>query len=118
MTNIKQSIVIITATLMLFVGVAYGGDLEDGMEAYENGDYGTASTYFRKAAEQGDADAQYFLGWMYDNGEGVTQNDKEAVKWYLKAAEQGDAKAQNSLGMMYRNGTGVTQFWRVYYYLP
>ena len=39
-------------------------------------DYKTAIKWYRKAAEQGDADAQASLGWMYSNGEGVTQDDK------------------------------------------
>ena len=60
-------------------------------------------------AEQGFTGAQYNLGLMYDNGKGVTQDYKEAVKWYGKAAEQGYAKAQNNLGSMYENGQGVTQ---------
>ena len=46
---------------------------------------------------------------MYANGEGVPQNDAEAVKWYRKAAEQGDAEAQANLGFMYDNGKGVPQ---------
>jgi TPR repeat protein len=58
-------------------------------------------------ADQGDADAQYNLGIMYDNGEGVPENDAEAVKWYRKAAEQGVASAQNYLGFNYRTGEGV-----------
>ena len=53
--------------------------------------------WYRKAAEQGDADAQYNLGISYDRGEGVPQDYVEAVKWYRKAAEQGDADAQNKL---------------------
>ena len=44
---------------------------------------------------------------MYDNGEGVPESDKTAVKWYTIAAEQGDAMAQNNLGVMYANGDGV-----------
>jgi len=79
----------------------------------------------RKAAEQGVAIAQYNLGWMYENGEGVPQDDVESVKWYRKAAEQGnakaqfnlvrkaaeqgDAKAQIKLGLMYDLGRGVPQ---------
>jgi len=55
----------------------------------------------RKAAEQGDAKAQYNLGAMYDNGRGVPQNDAEAVAWYRKAAEQGEAKAQSDLATKY-----------------
>jgi TPR repeat protein len=46
---------------------------------------------------------------MYDNGLGVPQSYKTAVKWYTLAAEQGDAFAQNNLGLMYDNGRGVPQ---------
>jgi len=68
-----------------------------------------AVKWYRKAAEQGDADAQFNLGVMYDEGHGVLQDDAEAVKWYRKAAEQGNAKAQFNLGVMYGNGRGVPQ---------
>ena len=58
-------------------------------------------------AEQGDATAQVQLGWMYNNGEGVVKDDKQAAAWYRKAAEQGQVFAQFNLGMMYFNGQGV-----------
>ena len=48
-------------------------------------------------AEQGVANAQYNLGVMYDNGDGVPQDSKTAEKWYTLAAEQGDAKSQYNL---------------------
>jgi TPR repeat protein len=61
----------------------------------------------RKAAEQGDAQAQTNLGWMYMQGQGgLAQNDAEAVRWYRKAAAQGLAAAQTSLGVMYMEGRG------------
>jgi CHAT domain-containing protein/Flp pilus assembly protein TadD len=60
-------------------------------------------------AERGDAEAQNDLGLMYLNGEGVTQNDVEAAKWFRKAAEQGQADAQVNLGWMYNYGKGVTK---------
>ena len=44
---------------------------------------------------------------MYRSGQGVQQDDKEAVKWYRKAAELGDTGAQKNLGYMYGNGLGV-----------
>lgn len=50
--------------------------------------------WYRKAAEQGDAAAQYNLGWMYWKGHGVWQSDTEAMKWYRKAAEQGHERAR------------------------
>ena len=65
------------------------------------------STSLIKAAELGDAVAQFRLGWMYANGKGVPQDDKEAVKWYQKSAEQGFSKAQYNLGLMYNKGKGV-----------
>jgi TPR repeat protein len=73
---------------------------------------GAAASEFdetKALAEQGDAEAQFNLGLMYDLGEGVPENDSEAVKWYRKAAAQGYAKAQLNLGNMYRNGLGVPE---------
>ncbi len=53
--------------------------------------------WYRKAAEQGDAAAQYNLGLCYCNGWGVSKDMTEAVEWYRKAAEQGNAPAQEKL---------------------
>lgn len=66
-----------------------------------------AVKWFRKAAEQGHADAQHYLGVSYHYGIGATRDYSEAVKWYHKAAEQGHAAAQYSLGYMYERGYGV-----------
>ena len=66
-------------------------------------------SWFRKAAEQGDADAQNVLGEMYYYGRGVAQDPPQAVFWFQKAAKQGNADAQNNLGMAYQNGQGVEQ---------
>jgi len=63
----------------------------------------------KERAEQGLDLAQYFLGLMYQEGEGITQDYSKAVTWYRKAAEQGHARAQYSLGQMYDQGLGVTQ---------
>jgi TPR repeat protein len=62
-----------------------------------------------KAAEQGDADAQYSLGQMFLTGNGVTQDAGQAAYWLRKAAEQGAVIAQYKLGEMYMEGNGVTQ---------
>ena len=64
--------------------------------------------WYRKAAKQGDAEAQYNLGGMYVQGRGVRQDDAQAVQWYRKAAEQGQAEAQYNLGVMYEEGQGVS----------
>ena len=60
-------------------------------------------------ADKGLAWAQFSLGVMYDTGEGVPENDAEAVKWYRKAADQGYAGAQLNLGFSYANGEGVPE---------
>ena len=64
--------------------------------------------WYRKAAEQGVADAQYWIArWFSIGGDGVPEDDREAVKWYRKAAEQGHAEAQSELSFMYERGWGV-----------
>jgi uncharacterized protein len=88
---------------------ACAGSLEDGIAAYKRGDYVVAREHLGPRAEQGDAQAQVYLGLMYENGQGVPHNEVEAVKWYRKAAEQGDASAQYNLGLTYRSGRGVRQ---------
>ena len=59
------------------------------------------------AAEQGDAEAQYKLGFMYEGSDSVPEDCTEAAKWYRKAAEQGHVEAQYSLGFAYYSGEGV-----------
>ncbi len=80
-----------------------------GVAAYKLGAYATAFREWHPLAKQGNAKAQYNLGLMYRKGQGVPQDDAEAVGWWRKAAEQGNAGAQNNLGFMYSNGLGVTQ---------
>ena len=79
----------------------------DGVKAYNAGNYSEAVRLYRKAAEQGNAAAQCYLGYCYEFGKGVTKDLTEAVKWYRKAAEQGEVTAQCNLGYCYENGIGV-----------
>ena len=71
-------------------------------------DYVEAAKWF-KAAEQGDAQAQFWPATMYEMGEGVGQDYEKAAKWYREAAEQGHANAQVNLAAMYHRGQGVGQ---------
>jgi TPR repeat protein len=66
-----------------------------------------AVKWYRKAAEQNYAEAQYSLGFCYATGESVAKDAVEAVKWFRKAAEQHYAKAQTGLGYSYVTGQGV-----------
>ncbi len=74
--------------------------------------YGTPDTaeaidWFRKAAAQRYAPAEFQLGQIYDFGFIVGQDDREALTWYRRAAEQGSAAAQRSVGDFYQKGRGV-----------
>lgn len=61
-------------------------------------DASKAFEWFKKAAEQGNAEAQFFLGRSYFEGSGVEEDPQKAMEWLEKAAEQGNADAQNKLG--------------------
>ena len=65
--------------------------------------------WYRKAAEQGEANAQHALAGAYATGLGVPYNGAEAAKWYRKAAEQGERDDQSILGFLYMTGGGVPQ---------
>lgn len=84
-------------------------DVIQAITAYKNNDYRTASQEFKKLAENGQVEAQRYLGQMYDKGLGVPQNYQKALSWYKRAAEQKDPAAQYHLGLKYANGHGVKE---------
>ncbi len=83
--------------------------VQDGLTAYQDGDFDLALRSLQPRAEGGDAEAQCNLGVICEEGRGVVQDDRKAVSWYRKAADQGDADAQTFLGKMYRSGCGVAK---------
>jgi uncharacterized protein len=103
----KLSILIGLLSWMLISPALAWPDLKEGIEAYYFGRYASAAREFRPLAEQGVAEAQFYLGVMYANGRGFPQNYGEAVRWYRLAAEQGFPKAMSNLGQMYSKGKGV-----------
>ena len=88
------------ALLALLPWSASAGMTPEEVEAFEGA---------KAKAEQGDAKAQFNLGYLYYNGEGVTKDFVQAVSWWRKAADQGNAPAQFNLGNSYANGEGVTK---------
>ncbi|MCU0786349.1 MAG: sel1 repeat family protein [Verrucomicrobia bacterium] len=80
--------------------------LQEGVAAYEAGNLPLAVKEFRTAAETNDANCQYNLALMYEQGIGVAKDEREARTWYRKAAEQGNSNAQFNLGVLYENGRG------------
>ena len=105
----KKWILFVAAILTLCSSVARADDFDDAMDAYQKGNYAKAIELLRPLAAKGDAVAQFNLGLMYENGKGVTQDYKEAVKWYRLSAKHEHTGAQYNLGLMYDNGEGVTQ---------
>jgi hypothetical protein len=105
--------VIIQSLLMILLFCVVAGvtwaSFQAGEDAYLREDYETALSEWRPLAEQGDAEAQNMLGYMYRFGEGLPQDFEQARQWYRRAADQGNATAQNNLGAMYRQGLGIPQ---------
>ncbi len=100
------------STLLIFSSPSWGAEFDKVKAAYLRGDFETALRILTPLAEQGVAEAQSKLGWMFKNGEGVLQDYKIAAKWTTLAAEQGDAIAQSNLGVMFERGEGVPQDYR------
>jgi hypothetical protein len=80
--------------------------IEEASTAQSAGDYAAAERLLQPVAEQGVADAQFQLGSMYENGQGVNQDDDQATHWYKEAAGQGLADAQYCLWRMYYRRDG------------
>ena len=104
-----KNLTIALAFLMTFSLPVSAQDFQKGLAAAQAGDFATALQEWTPLAEAGDAQAQFNLSVMYNKGQGVLQDYKEAVKWYRLAAEQGFAAAQYNLGQMYKRGHGVPQ---------
>jgi TPR repeat protein len=77
------------------------GTPQTGWDAFGRGDYKGALEVWQPLAEKGDVAMQLLVGSIYDFGQGVPQDDAEAVKWYQRAAEQGSAKGQFQVGAVY-----------------
>jgi TPR repeat protein len=83
--------------------------LEQATTALDKSDYATALPLLRELADQGKARAQFKLGKLYDDGQGVAQSDAEALKWYRLSAEQGEADAQYNLEVLHFVSQGMAK---------
>jgi uncharacterized protein len=94
---------------------AFGLDIEpkksfgEGVSAERRGDFAEAVKYYRRAADQGSAAAQFHLGWEYCLGRGVPKDYAEAAKWFRLSADQGFDTAETALCGMYSCGEGPPQ---------
>ena len=87
----------VTATWLVGTAGAHAGPWEDGMVAYNRGDYVPAIRLFRPLAEAGNPTAQNQIGVMYRKGEGVVRSPARAFMWFSLAAKRGDTKAKAGL---------------------
>jgi TPR repeat protein len=101
--------------LLLSLGLrATGADFSAGLQAYRSGDYAAALREWMPLAEAGDAEAQFWVGQMFANGQGVPKDDVQMAAWFRRAAEQccrdprkADVDAAAILGTLYDLGRGV-----------
>ena len=92
---------------MACVSLLFGSDYDVGLDAYKNKEYKQAYEYFLKSANAGNSQAAHNLSIMYHNGDGVSQNTAELIKWLEKASDAKNPYAMTQLGSNYMNGTGV-----------
>ena len=109
MKHLLKHIVSTFSVFLLSLSLSWGDDFKRALNAYKKGDYTIAFEGFKKLAEQGNAAAQYNVGWMSTQGIGTAQDFSEAVKWYTLSAKQGYSEAQYHLAMKHYNGKGVIQ---------
>ena len=106
---VKQSARILASITALLVTMStlsvVAQTFDEAVAAAERGDYATALAGFRRAAEQGDADAQFNLGVMYANGEGVHEDTVSAYAWLNIVAEQGQSSANEGKEFIARHMT-------------
>jgi TPR repeat protein len=88
---------LILAGQILGIAAAAAGPWEDGMAAYNRGDYMPAIQLFRPLAAKGNARAQHLIGVMYHKGEGVARNSVRAFAWFSLAAAHGNRDAAAKL---------------------
>jgi clan AA aspartic protease (TIGR02281 family) len=111
-TSLRETLATSLMGLTLAVGggsLVSAGPLEDGYAAYEKGDYPAALQLFWQSAAQGNAEAEYNVGFLYESGRGPATDYREAFRWYQLAAAQGNAAAQTHLGFLYQSGRGVSK---------
>jgi len=101
-------VAVVLSAIVLFPSVAgAAGDWEDGLRAYDAGDYPSAVQAWRRAASAGETEAMTALANAYLRGEGVVADPRRAAAWYRRAAERGNTVAQLNLGDMTARGVGV-----------
>lgn len=107
----RSLVILLIVLTQLFGLAALADDVRDGIEALDRKDFNRALQLIRPLAESGNPFAQWLLGDMYKDGEGLPKDMKMALNWWTKAAAKGLPAAQLSLGDSYAAGQGVPENW-------
>ncbi len=99
----------ITRAIVAIRSIGDQGEFDKGVAAYKHHYYSKARMHLLPLASRGHANAQYYMGLLFANGEGVDQDYEIAIKWYRRAAEQDHSDAQSQLGTIYFEGKFVAQ---------
>ena len=99
-----RALIVTMALLAGMAGPAWA-NLEQGISAYGQGDFATAARELQPLAEDGNAEAQYYVGLIHNLGNGA--DPAAAATWFRRAAEQSHGSAQLALALLYHEGRGV-----------
>ena len=107
---------LLTFAMLLFQTTSWAQQTSYGRLAYIKATKANAEKNWKEAlkwytiaAEKGNADAMYSLGYMYENGEGMDQNYPTAMQWYKQAIAKGQTNAMIALGIIYQNNDMYTE---------
>ncbi|MBT5633763.1 MAG: sel1 repeat family protein, partial [Nitrospina sp.] len=106
--NAKKLTILVSCTFLILYSIStfmFHDDFHDGWVSYEKKDYDTAYKLWLPLAIQGNPRAQFFLGVMFDRGQGISQDYSEAAKWYQRAAEQDSARAKSHIYEIAKKGS-------------
>jgi uncharacterized protein len=109
MSQALKATLVVLSLLCGAAGSVVAEPFNEGLKAFEGGNYPTAMRLLRPLAAEGDAKAQYNVGVMYEEGLGVSIDYTEAVGWLLQAAERGNSEAKIHMGFLYLYGRGVSR---------
>ena len=111
MTMTRHTVLLAILLALLFPPLLAAGparaDFTEGRRAFEQGNFIRAFGLAYIEAKKGNAEAQTYVGVMFQYGQGTRQDAREAARWYTQAAEQDYLQAQINLGALYATGTGV-----------
>lgn len=94
-------------SLLLYAGLTTADENQSALDAFNAGHYQSAGEQWQHCANSGNANCQYGLGVLYDDGYDRPRDVKLALHWYRRAALNGSRDAQVQLGFIYASGRGT-----------